>query len=103
MTIASNDENNFVASGAKNVSWIGAEWNQSMLDYTWVDGSGIGYSESWKSKQKNSSLCVGICKSGAIDQCNNAGEWYQENCVQLKPFVCERIGKWQTHNGINES
>ena len=103
MTIASNDENNFVASGAKNVSWIGAEWNQSMLDYTWVDGSGIGYSESWKSKQKNSSLCVGICKSGAIDQCNNTGEWYQENCVQLKPFVCERIGKWQTHNGINES
>lgn len=95
-TIGSTEENNFVASVANNHSWIGAEWNEPLLDYMWVDGSRIVFNETWKSKQTNDSSCVAICESAASDKCNSSGEWHQHDCVHLKPFVCERKGKGET-------
>ena len=103
VTIASNEENSFVASVANNLSWIGAQWSESLLDYTWVDGSGITFIESWKSKQKKRSLCVGVCESSASDLCNRSGEWQQEDCAHLKPFVCEKKSKCQTYRERNYS
>lgn len=96
VTVENNEENNFVASIADTISWIGAEWNESMLDYKWVNGSEIEYIGGWKKKQRNSSLCVAICGSTTSNQCVTGGDWYQESCVQRKPLVCEQKGKRQT-------
>ncbi|KAL9950407.1 hypothetical protein ACROYT_G042895 [Oculina patagonica] len=89
VTITNYEENNFVAALANNVSWIGAQWNDSISDYLWVDGSEIGFTDRWINKRWKNSSCVGICASS--DQlCSSVGAWHQDKCVHLKPFVCER-------------
>ncbi|KAJ7378583.1 hypothetical protein OS493_021882, partial [Desmophyllum pertusum] len=95
VTITNNEENKFVADLADDVSWIGAQWNELMENYSWVDGSEIGFTEKWINKKMDSSLCVGICENVSIAQsidqsCGSVGEWQQGQCVHLKPFVCER-------------
>ena len=93
VTIANNEENKFVADLADDVSWIGAQWNELMKDYNWVDGSEIGFTKKWINKTMDSSLCVGICENVSFDQqCGSVGEWQQDQCVHLKSFVCEREG-----------
>ena len=98
VTITNNEENKFVADLADDSSWIGAQWNEFIENYTWVDGSEIGFVEKWINKTMDSSLCVGICGNVSIAQsidqsCDSVGEWQQDQCVHLKPFVCEREGK----------
>ena len=92
VTLANDEENSFVATLATNVSWIGAEWNDTISDYVWVDGSDIGFFDWWISRERKKSLCVGICDNYSSDRpCS--GEWYQDECVHLKSYVCEREGK----------
>ncbi|KAL9950408.1 hypothetical protein ACROYT_G042896 [Oculina patagonica] len=97
VTITNYEENNFVAALANNVSWIGAQWNDSISDYLWVDGSDIGFSDKWKNKRRESNLCVGICTSSDL-LCSSVGAWHQDKCVHLKPFVCERKVAHETDN-----
>ncbi len=96
MTITNYEENNFVAALANNFSWIGAQWNDSMSDYLWVDGSDIGFTDRWINKRWKNSSCVGICASSE-QLCSDVGAWHQDKCVHLKPFVCEREGKGVKH------
>ena len=92
MTLANDEENSFVATLATNVSWIGAEWNDTISDYVWVDGSDIGFFDWWINRKRKKRLCVGICDNYSSDlPCS--GEWYQDECVDLKSYVCEREGK----------
>ncbi|KAJ7323754.1 chromatin-modulating protein mrc1 [Desmophyllum pertusum] len=101
LTIANNEENKFVADLADDVSWIGAQWNELMKDYNWVDGSEIGFTKKWINKTMDSSLCVGICENVSFDQqCGSVGEWQQDQCVHLKSFVCERE---VAHDAENET
>lgn len=96
VTIANDDENSFVATLATNFSWIGVEWNDTISDYVWVDGSDIAFTNGWISKQQKKSWCVGICDNLSSDLPSGsalAGSWYQDECVRLKSYVCEREGK----------
>ena len=63
-----------------------------MSDYLWVDGSQIRFTDKWMKKIRKNSSCVGICAS-SDQQCSSAGEWHQDECIDLKQFVCEREGK----------
>lgn len=97
VTITNYEENNFVAALANNFSWIGAQWNESISDYLWVDGSEIGFTDKWINKRRKNSSCVGICASS--DQlCSGVGAWHQDKCDHLKLFVCEREGKSVKHS-----
>lgn len=96
MAIANDDENSFVATLATNFSWIGIEWNDTISDYIWVDGSDIAFTNRWISEQPKKSWCVGICDNRTSDlPCGSslAGSWQQDECVRLKSYVCEREGK----------
>ena len=94
VTIANRDENDLVASFASSFFWIGAEWNETTLNYSWVDGSTILFTERWKNKKYSTNLCVGICGSVSNNkECENMSEWYQDDCFHLHYFVCERKGK----------
>ena len=93
MTIANDVENTFVATLAANFSWIGAEWNDTISDYIWVDGSDIEFIDGWT---RDKSLCFGICDNFSSNVPCGSGDdssWYQDNCVHLKSYVCEREGK----------
>ena len=98
VTIANRDENDLVASFASSFFWIGAEWNETTLNYSWVDGSNILFTERWKNKKYSTDLCVGICGNVSNNkECENMSEWYQDDCFHLHYFVCERKGKWLTY------
>ena len=104
MTISNDEENSFVATLATNFSWIGVEWNDTISDYVWVDGSDIAFTDWWISKQPNKSWCVGICDNRTSDlPCGSglAGSWHQAECVRLKSYVCEREGKACENLGKN--
>ena len=105
MTIANDKENSFVATLATDFSWIGAEWNDTISDYVWVDGSDIGYIDWWISKKQNKSLCVGICGNFVSDlPCSNRlGAWHQDKCFHLKSYICERGKVCKTSGGKNSS
>ena len=90
-TISSSDENNFIASMVNDCSWIGVQWNETVMGYAWVDGSAIDFSETWKNRQNDSSKCVCIREKGA------GGDWNQLSCLQPCAFVCEKTGRcWNT-------
>ena len=94
MTIVDSDENKFVAALAKNLSWIGAEWDDVISNYTWVDGSQIHFQEKWVNKKWINTSCVAICENTTSNaQCSGVGEWRQDKCVHCKPYICEREGK----------
>lgn len=105
MTIANDEENSFVATLATNFSWIGAEWNDTISDYVWVDGSDIGFIDWWINKTRKNSSCVGICDNVSSDHLcgSSVGAWQQDECVHLKPYVCEREGKASKTFGENKS
>ena len=94
VTISSFEENKFVASIVDNFTWIGAQWNEALMNYTWVDGATIGFNTMWNTRKNDSSLCVAICQSNEKNQCSVDGNWYQVDCINPNSFVCEKTGKW---------
>ena len=101
VTIANDEENSFIATLATNFSWIGVEWNDTIFDYVWVDGSDIAFTDRWISEKQKKSRCVGICDNLSSDlPCGDglAGSWHQDECLHLKSYVCEREGKASRNN-----
>ena len=103
VTIEDDEENTFVATLATNFSWIGVEWNDTISDYVWVDGSDIEFIDGWT---RDESLCFGICDNFSSNFPCGSGvnsSWYQDKCVHLKSYVCEREGKVCNIFGKNNS
>ena len=94
VTVESPEENVFlgnwpaqlgVTEGDGSGIWLGGTDMQADNAFLWADGSPLAY-DAWGPNQPDNGFGV-----DCIEKRNDATElWYDQRCVDLRPYVCER-------------
>jgi len=85
--------------------WIGARFNQEKNQFTWLNGSELGYSNwapGYPRDDEDNDRCVVIRPPGSIADLDADAKWVDISCSSHKIVACQREPVWSMEKVVDE-